>query len=143
MSDSSKFAGGDEGPINIPKELAAVDSRLPIHVDREMPLDITMRVVALGIAQRHVGDTVVREGGLYQQLKMDNKLGHTVSIDDVVRAALVFERYLWGQWSKGIAEQALQETSTELADALEKVMEEKLGPTGNDDPVQSSGGATP
>ena len=108
-----------------------------------MPLDITMRVVALGIAQRHVGDTVVREGDLYQQLKMDNKLGRAVSIDDVVRAALVFERYLWGQWSKGIAEQALQETSTELADVLEKVMEEKLGPTGNDDPVRSSGGATP
>lgn len=109
-----------DDPINVEKELSAANARLPITIDRNMPLDITLRTIALTIAQRHVGDTVVREGDLYQQLKMDNKLGQVVSIDDVVRCALVFERYLWGEWSKGIAENAANTVAGEMAEEIEK-----------------------
>jgi hypothetical protein len=141
MSDSSRF--GDDKPIDVANEIAKTDARLPIHIDRNMPLDITIRTIALGIAQRHIGDTVVREGGLYQQLKMDNKLGHTVSIDDVIRGALIFERYLWGEWSKGIAESALAQTDTEMSEAIEKMWDEKLKNAADDDPNQPSSGNSP
>jgi hypothetical protein len=109
--------------IDVPKELAEAEGRLPVIVDREMPLDMTIRTIALTIAQRHVGDTVIREGNLYTQLKMDNKPIKPVSVDDVMNAALVFERYLWGEWSKGIAENALESTMTDVAAYVEKQFE--------------------
>lgn len=109
-----------DDPINIPKELEEANARLPINLsDQPMPLDMNIRSIALTLAQRHVGDTVVKEGGLYQQLKLDNKPLHAVSVEDVIRVALVFERYLWGEWSKGIAEHALEATLTEAGDVLE------------------------
>ena len=126
--------------IDVPAELANAEARLPVVVDNAMPLDFSLRLMALTIAQRHVGDTAVKEGGLYQQLKMDNKLGDAVSVDDVIRAALVFERYLWGEWSKGIAENAINAVSTDAADAIEKMLDEKFGDAGNDDPLRPSAG---
>lgn len=108
----------------IEQELAEANARLPVALpDRGMPLDIQMRSIALAIAQRHVGDTCIKEGNLYQQIKMDNKLGRPVSVEDVLKTALVFERYLWGEFSKGIAENALGATATAAADAIEKELE--------------------
>lgn len=110
--------------IDVEQELSEANARLPVVLpDRDMPLDIQIRSIALAVAQRHVGDTCIKEGGLYQQLKMDNKLGGFVSVDDVVKAALIFERYLWGEWSRGIAEHAMAEVSTAAADAIEKEFE--------------------
>lgn len=110
--------------VDVEQELAEANARLPVALpDREMPLDIQLRSIALAVAQRHVGDTCIKEGNLYQQVKMDNKLGPPVSVDMVVRTALVFERYLWGEWSKGIAENALAATDKLVADALEKEFE--------------------
>jgi hypothetical protein len=57
---------------------------------------------------------------MYQQLKMDNKPIEVLSVNHVVHYALVFERYLWGEWSKGIAENAIENVLTEAADILEK-----------------------
>lgn len=122
--------------IDVKKELEEANARLPVVIDGPMPLDIQLRSIALTIAQRHVGDTCVKEGNLYQQLKMDNKLGSAVSVDDVVRAALVFERYLWGEWSKGLAENAMAEVSTKIADAIEKELDRKIG---DDDPTRPAG----
>ena len=123
--------------MNVEKELSEAQARLPIAVDRDMPLDITLRTIALTIAQRHVGDTCVKDGELYQQLKMDNKLGKVVSVDDVIQTSLFFERYLWGEWSKGIAEHAIEAVSHEAADALEAEFA-KRAPTRH-----SSGGSEP
>lgn len=123
--------------IDVSHELQEANAKLPVNIDREMPLDITLRTIALAVAQRHVGDTCVKEGGLYQQLKMDNKLGNAVSVDGVVRAALIFERYLWGEWSKGIAENAINAVSNEIADAIEEQFEEKLRGS-DDDPSRPS-----
>lgn len=110
--------------IDVEQEIADATAQLPVALpDREMPLDIQMRSIALAIAQRHVGDSCIKEGGLYQQLKMDNKLGNVVSVEDVVRTALVFERYLWGELSKGIAENAIAAVTTAAADAIEKEFE--------------------
>jgi hypothetical protein len=110
--------------IDVEQEIAEANARLPVALpDRPMPLDIQLRSIALAVAQRHVGDTCVKEGGLYQQLKIDNKLGDVVSVDQVLRTALVFERYLWGEFSKGIAENAIAAISTAAADAIEKEFE--------------------
>jgi hypothetical protein len=43
-----------------------------------------------------------------------------VRVEDVVNCAIVFERYLWGEWSKGIAENAIESTLSEAGDVLEK-----------------------
>lgn len=110
--------------IDVEKEIAEANARLPVALpDTPMPLEIQIRSVALAVAQRHCGDTVVSEGALYQQLKMDNKLGDVMTVEHVVRAALVFERFLWGEWSKGIAENALESTLTDAADAIEREFE--------------------
>jgi hypothetical protein len=106
--------------IDLPAEIAAADKRLAINnTDLEMPLDITIRSVALSIAQRHCGDKTVKEGNLYQQLKMDNKLGGPLTTEDVIRAALIFEMYLWGKWSQDIAGTAMETVLGELEKAVE------------------------
>jgi hypothetical protein len=95
------------------------------------------------VTQRHVGDTCVKEGALYQQLKMDNKLGGVVGIDDVVRAALVFERYLWGEWSKGLAENAIDAVSKEAADEIEERLKARFEKEFKDEPpIRPSSGGT-
>lgn len=71
------------------------------------------------MAQRHCGDKTVKEGNLYQQLKMDNKLGDALSTEDVLRAALAFEMYLWGKWSQDIAGKAMEAVLGELDKAVQ------------------------
>lgn len=113
--------------MDIQKEIDEAKERLPVALpDTPMAIDYQLRCTALLIAQRHVGETCVKDGSLYTQLKMDNKLGQPVSTDDVIKAALVFERYLWGEWSKGIAENAINAVSTEIADGLEEAFGGKL-----------------
>lgn len=112
-------------PINIEAELEAAQARLPVVINNNMPLPFTIRVIALSVAQRHAGDTVVREGNMYQQLKMDGKTFEPMTADHVIRAALIFERYLWGEWSKGIAENAMNAVATEAADAIEAELRER------------------
>ena len=105
--------------LDIPSELADANKRLPLDMSQvEMPLDITIRSVALSIAQRHCGDTVVSDGNLYQQLKMDNKLRGPLTTEHVVRCALIFEMYLWGKWSQDIAGKAMEQTMEELDKAI-------------------------
>ena len=110
----------DEPELDIDKELTAANARLPIDVSStEMPLDITIRSMALAIAQRHCGDTTVKEGNLYQQLKMDNRLAGPLTVGHVIHAALIFEMYLWGKWSQDIAGKAMEQTLGELNTAIE------------------------
>ena len=72
------MTGDPLAKLDVPEEWAEANSRLPVNLgDYQMPLDIGIRSVALTLAQRHCGDTVVREGNLYQYLKADNKLGGT------------------------------------------------------------------
>src|ERR1700722_10860801 len=107
------------GELNIGEEIAETNARLPIDMSQvEMPLDITIRSIALGIAQRHCGDTTVKEGNLYQQLKMDNKLAGPLTINHVLHCALIFEAYMWGKWSQDIAGQAMERTLEEFNRAI-------------------------
>lgn len=114
MSDASK----PRDNVDVSKEIAEANDRLGLTVDREMPLDITIRSIALTVAQRYCGDTTVHEGNLYQQLKMDNKLSGPLTVNHVLHAALVFEAYLWGKWSQDIAGKAMEETLKKLEDAI-------------------------
>lgn len=106
--------------IDVSKEIELADKRLAINnTALEMPLDITIRSIALSVAQRHAGDKTVKEGNLYQQLKMDNKLGGPLTTEDVVRAAIIFEMYLWGKWSQDIAGKAMEMVLGEFEKATE------------------------
>jgi hypothetical protein len=110
-----------EEEFNVSQELADANARLPAALpDREMPLDIQIRSIALTIAQRHCGDTTVKEGNLYQQLKMDNKLVGPLTVDHVLHCAIIFEMFLWGKWSAGIAGEAMTKTLDELDAAVRR-----------------------
>lgn len=104
---------------DVSKEIVEADKRLAIdNSNLTMPLDVTIRSIALSVAQRHAGDMTVKEGNLYQQLKMDNKLAGPLTAAHVVHAALIFEAYLWGKWSQDIAGQAMEHTLSELEKAV-------------------------
>jgi hypothetical protein len=105
--------------LNMSREITESNARLPLDMSQvEMPLDVTIRSAALSIAQRHCGDTTVKEGNLYQQLKMDNKLVGPLTVEHVIRCALIFEMYLWGKWSQDIAGKAMEQTLDELDNAI-------------------------
>ena len=134
MSDTKNM---DE-PINVVKELAEAQQRFPLAIPdkNDVGTAVHIRTIALTIAQRHVGDTVIKDGVLYQQLKIQGVEINHIKIDDVINAALVFERYLWGEYSRGIAENALNATLTEAADILEEEFNKyKKGNLETDDSV--------
>jgi len=104
-----------------------------------MPLDMTVRSVALTLATRHCGDRTVKEGNLYQQLKMDNKLGGPLTTQDVIHCALIFERFLWGEWSKGLVGEAVRSSLDSALGEAEQALNEKF--KGEDDePIRPHGG---
>ena len=122
--------------LNVAKELAAASPTHAVDISNvEMPLDMTVRSVALTLATRHCGDTTVKEGNLYQQLKMDNKLGGPLTPGHVIHCALIFERYLWGEFSKDLAGEAF----TKALDEVEKVISNKFR---DEDPSRPHSGET-
>lgn len=121
-----------EKPFELSTELAQANERLPIDLSQmTMPLDMQVRSVALTLAQRHCGDTTVKEGNLYQHLKMDNKLAGPLTVEHVIHCALIFERFLWGEFSKGIAADAMANVIDEVEEALKAKFEgnEEESPT--------------
>lgn len=131
-----------EDQTYITGELEQANARLPVDFDgAQMPLDITIRSIALTVAQRHCGDTTVKEGSLYQQLKMDNKLAGPLTVNDVIHCALIFERFMWGEWSKGIAGDALANTMEEMDAILEKEWDEKTKDLNEEPPTRPHSGA--
>src|SRR5260221_449954 len=104
-----------------PLETALADESKHLAIDlsrQELPLEMAIRSTALTLAVRHTGDRTVKEGNLYQQLKMDNKLGGPLGVNDVLHCALIFERFLWGEWSKGLAGEAMDATLNEMEGVL-------------------------
>jgi len=117
------------------KEIDDASQRLAIDIsETKTPLNITIRSIALSIAQRHCGDTTVTEGNLYQQLKMDGLLAGPLTVNHVVEAALIFERYLWGEWSKDIVGQAIDQVLNEAEAVLSK--REFNSPEPDDNPIK-------
>ncbi len=122
--------------INVNKELSEASPTHAIDISQtSMPLDMTVRSVALTLATRHCGDTVVSEGNLYQQLKMDNKLAGPLTPGHVIHCALIFERFLWGEFSKGLAADAMANT----LDEVDEVIREKFK---DEDPSRPHSGET-
>lgn len=145
MSDTT--AHDDEGgDIDTSAMLEAANKQLVVDMSKtSMPLDIQIRTIALTIGAKFVSDTCVKEGALYNALKMDNKLGDVVSLDHAMRAALVFERYLWGEWSKGIVTNSMaataEEYSTAMADSIEEELRKRgLSPDSEEPPIRPSAG---
>ena len=128
--------------IDVDKEIEAADARLAINNrSLEMPLDITIRSIALTVAQRHCGDVTVKEGNLYQQLKMDNKLTGPLTVNHVLHAALVFEMYLWGKWSQDIAGKAMEHVLGELDAAVKSgAFDDRVEGLQDEPPIRPHGG---
>jgi hypothetical protein len=105
--------------IDVEKELGEANARLPVVIDGQMPLEFQVRSIALTIAQRHCGDTVIKDGVMYQQYKMEGRNMKALDYGDVLKMAIIFERYLYGEFSKGVMENALRATSTDFADMME------------------------
>lgn len=124
--------------LNVSNELAAAAGTHAIDISQSgMPLDMTVRSVALTLATRHCGDTVVSEGNLYQQLKMDNKLAGPLTPGHVIHCALIFERFLWGEFSKGLAGDAMAQS----LDEIDEVIKDKFK---DEEPIRPhSGGEAP
>lgn len=117
--------------IDIKKEINEAEARLPVNLgDTAMPLPFTIRSIALTVAARFAGDSTVKEGALYNALKMDNKLCEPLNVNHVINYALAFERYLWGEWSKDIAGQALDTTLQEVDRVLKKEIDERTSSAG-------------
>lgn len=130
----SEDVGTDGGTFNLSKEIEAANLRLPLDTSATvMPLEMTVRSMALAIAQRHCGDTTVKEGNLYQQLKMDNKLMGPLTVSHVMHAALIFERFLWGEFSKGLVKDAMKSA----LDEADEVMKDHFDA---EDPTRHHGG---
>lgn len=56
----------------------------------------------------------------------DGPMPLDVQMRTIALTALVFERYLWGEWSKGIAEHAIDQASSDAADAIEAEYQKKM-----------------
>lgn len=112
-----------------PTEEALADENTHLALDlskQELPLEMALRSTALTLAIRHTGDRTVKEGNLYQQLKMDNKLGNALTVNDVIYVALIFERFLWGEWSKGLAADAMDKTLNELDEVMKREVDARF-----------------
>lgn len=131
------------GGFDLSTEIAEANAQLPIDLSRHaMPLDLQIRSIALTLAQRHTGDTVVREGNLYQHLKMDNKLAGPLTVEHVLHCALIFERFLWGEWSKGVAGEAMTHTLDEMDKAIKREGDQWFGDE-EDPPTRPHSGGEP
>jgi hypothetical protein len=107
--------------LDVGKEISEASQRHAIDISKTgMPLDMTVRSVALTLATRHCGDVTVKEGNLYQQLKMDNKLAGPLTPGHVIHCALIFERFLWGEFSKGLAGEAMAKSLDEMDAAFKE-----------------------
>jgi hypothetical protein len=129
-----------EETFDLTAQLDQANAKLPVDLSQmTMPLDMQVRSVALTLAQRHCGDTTVKEGNLYQQLKMDNKLAGPLTVEHVIHCALIFERFLWGEFSKDIAGNALADALGEM----DKVIQEAFDGDNEEPPARPhSGGQT-
>jgi hypothetical protein len=94
---------------SIEDELNEANARLPVVIEHPMPLETSIRSMALAIAQRHCGDTTVRDGNLYMQLRAEGKLTGPLTVNHVIETALIFEMYLIGKWSEGIIDAAVDQ----------------------------------
>lgn len=127
--------------IDIAQEVKEANAQLPLDLSQQrLPLSMALRSMALTIAQKHCGDTVVSEGNLYQQLKMDGKLGGPLTVDHVINTARVFERYLWGEFSRGLAEEAMESVLGEVEEVISKKADDiaEAGATSEPEPEPTS-----
>jgi hypothetical protein len=113
--------------LDVQKELAAENTKMAVDISGvSLPLEVQVRSVALTLAVRHCGDTVVSEGNLYQQLKMDGKLGGPLTVDHVINCARLFEAFLWGKWSKGVAAEVIEKTIKDAEDIINEELDRKF-----------------
>ena len=113
-------------PLNPMEEMiASVPSVANMQLD--LTKDEKLRTTALMLAVRYHQDTVVKEGELYQQMKMDQKQLRTTSAKIVVEYAWEFEKYLRGE------SETVQRLEEALLDRIERRLVEELAEEEADD----------
>lgn len=107
------------------------------------PLNMTkgekLRVTSLMMAINYHRETIVHDPGMYQQLKMDNKMLSPTTAHLVVAQAAIFEMYLRGGYSE-MVQQAVEddaeltmENEAGLAEIIRKTADDVLGPLPDED----------
>lgn len=67
---------------------------IPEMADQPIPVGVAIGAVALNMAIKFCDATVVKDGVMYQQLKLENKKIGTIGLDDVFDVAQRIERHL-------------------------------------------------
>lgn len=60
----------------------------------------SVRTLALTMAVKYHGDTIIKDGGMYQQLRMEQKDIQPTHVNVVLKTAIEFERYLRGDYAE-------------------------------------------
>lgn len=95
----------------------------PIEVAADdLSNEIKIRSIALAMATRHHGEAVIQDADMYRMLKMENEHRITpLTPQMVVDTAVLFERYLLGEFSRGLTDDVLAEVMNEIDDKLHGV----------------------
>lgn len=99
------------------------------------PLNITkdekLRVTSLMMAVNYHRETIVHDPGMYQQLKMDNKILSPTTAHMVVAQAAIFEMYLRGGFDpmvdQAIEEDGIKTEQGDLAGIIKRTADDVFG----------------
>ena len=122
----------DQNDLNLPpgaeiSEAVANEGNLvpqALGADLEMTKDEKLRVTSLMMAINYHRETIVHDPGMYQQLKMDNKILSPTTAHMVVAQAAIFEMYLRGGYDD-LVHQAIEddaETAMKNEEGLAEVI---------------------
>lgn len=103
-----------------------------------MTKDEKLRVTSLMMAINYHRETIVHDPGMYQQLKMDNKMLSATTAHKVVAQAVIFEMYLRGGYDELVAEAVEEDGQTtidegNLAKTIKHTMDDVFGKLPDDE----------
>ena len=135
----------DPNDLNLPPETdlsdVAEEGNLvsqALNVPTDMTKHEKIRVTALMMAINYHRETIVHDPGMYQQLKMDNKILSPTTAHKVVAQAATFDLYLRGGYDPIVADLVKDDAKTtvdegELAETIRRTADDIFGPTPDDE----------
>jgi len=95
---------------------------VPVPISR----DDGIRMMALSMAIKHIESTMLRDGALYQQLKLDGREIGVLRANAVLEKAIDFERYLRGDYADMAAQIVNMDFEAWLKEQTAKSVERAL-----------------
>ncbi len=86
----------------IDERMNPIDSLPAAIKDAPLQLDAAtgVRMTALMMSVKYHAETTIKDGQLYQQIKLENKPIETLTNSKVLQTAIEFERYLRGDYAE-------------------------------------------